>query len=169
MEWLLLIYSVPSQPARARAYVWRELKKLGGVYLRDGVCALPDQASVRASLRLVANRVATEYGGSATVADAHLEPAVAESVVRQSRAARVTEYADISHELQQFQAHVARESRHRMVDRLELQELRDDLRKLRRWFDQVRARDYFDADGSDAVAALLMRSNEELDDLEVAA
>src|SRR5438309_7457883 len=41
VEWLLLIYTLPSQPSRKRAYVWRELKKVGAVYLRDGVAILP--------------------------------------------------------------------------------------------------------------------------------
>jgi hypothetical protein len=39
----LLIYSVPAEPSRKRAYVWREVKKLGAIYLRDGVCIQPEQ------------------------------------------------------------------------------------------------------------------------------
>ena len=35
-SWLLLIYTVPSQPSRKRAAVWRDVKKAGAVYLRDG-------------------------------------------------------------------------------------------------------------------------------------
>ena len=57
MSWLLLIYRVPAEPSRKRAFVWRELKKVGAVYLRDGVCVLPDQAATRAGLRQVAERM----------------------------------------------------------------------------------------------------------------
>src|SRR4051812_990657 len=55
--WLLLIYTVPTQPSRKRATVWREIKKLGAVYLRDGVCVLPDQPGTLMNLRALASRI----------------------------------------------------------------------------------------------------------------
>ena len=42
-DWLLLIYTVPAEPTRKRAFIWRELKKVGAPYLRDGVCILPER------------------------------------------------------------------------------------------------------------------------------
>ena len=42
VQWLVLIYTLPPEPTRKRAFVWRELKKIGAVYLRDGVCLLPE-------------------------------------------------------------------------------------------------------------------------------
>src|SRR5919202_1592984 len=65
--WALLIYTVPASPTSKRAAVWREVKRLGAVYLRDGVCALPDTAGARAGLEALAGRV-QELGGEATVA-----------------------------------------------------------------------------------------------------
>ena len=56
-NWRLLIYTVPAQPSRKRAFIWRELKKAGAVYLRDGVCALPERPETAAVLSAVAAKV----------------------------------------------------------------------------------------------------------------
>src|SRR5438093_486945 len=65
-RWVLLIYTVPAEPSRKRAYVWRELKKVGAVYLRDGVGVLPQRdATVRAFTDL-ATKV-HEFDGRATL------------------------------------------------------------------------------------------------------
>ena len=70
-RWLVLIYTVPSEPSRKRAFIWRELKKAGAVYLRDGVCALPERPETLAALSAIAARV-EELGGQATLV--HLGP-----------------------------------------------------------------------------------------------
>ena len=49
--WLLLVYTVPAEPSRLRAAVWRDLKKAGAVYLRDGVCVLPERDETLHALR----------------------------------------------------------------------------------------------------------------------
>src|SRR5579859_1363941 len=71
--WLLLIYTVPAQPSRKRATVWREIKKLGAVYLRDGVCVLPDQPGTRMSLRALASRIEQMEGDACLVEGAQLD------------------------------------------------------------------------------------------------
>src|ERR1700736_192717 len=61
--WLLLVYKVPSEPSRVRVSVWRELKRLGGVYLQQAACifpALPDNAE---ALQAVRKRI-TSLGGT---------------------------------------------------------------------------------------------------------
>src|SRR5579859_6548058 len=71
--WLLLIYTVPAQPSRKRATVWREIKKLGAVYLRDGVCVLPEQPGTRMSLRALASRIEQMEGDACLVEGAQLD------------------------------------------------------------------------------------------------
>jgi DNA-binding transcriptional regulator PaaX len=40
-EWVLLVYRVPTEPASRRVAVWRDLKRLGALYLQQCVCILP--------------------------------------------------------------------------------------------------------------------------------
>jgi hypothetical protein len=153
--WLLLIYTVPAQPSRKRATVWREIKKLGAVYLRDGVCVLPEQPGTMHSLRSLASRI-EEMGGQAyLVVGAHLDDNRVEALRNQFRAGRAEDYADISREAEQLLGHIARETEHREFTYAELEELEQDLNKLRRWTEQVRERDYFSESSYAAVQTLL--------------
>src|SRR4051794_27234862 len=95
MRWLLLVYTVPPTPTRLRAYIWRQLKQLGAIYLRDGVCVLPDEPVTRTRLVAIADRV-RDVGGEATLAEhAELDPQTAQRVRAQSREARQLEYAAV--------------------------------------------------------------------------
>ncbi len=161
-SWLLLIYTVPSEPSRKRAYVWRELKKAGAVYLRDGVCALPHRDDALAAFRGIAGRI-EEYGGEATlVEEARLDEERSQGIIARSREDRVAEYDEIGREAEGFLQHVRRETEHREFAFDELVELEADLGKLRRWTEQVRDRDYFGAEGLERVEELLASCEEEL-------
>jgi vacuolar-type H+-ATPase subunit I/STV1 len=156
-SWLLLIYTVPAEPSRKRAYIWREVKKVGAVYLRDGVCILPERTDTAAAMRAIADKV-EQFGGQAVVVQAAgLDPARAELVMAQSQAARAEEFREIAREAERFLEHVRQETEHREFTFAELEELEEELGKLRRWAEQVRSRDYFGAAEAAAVAAALDR------------
>jgi len=158
--WLLLIYTVPAEPTRKRAYVWREVKKLGAVYLRDGVCILPERPETVIAARTIAAKVQEFDGQAMVVTGARLDAARAEAVVTQFKSARSSEYAEISREAERLLQHVARETEHREFTFAELEELEEDLTKLKRWMDQVQARDYF-PDGSHRQAERLLERCDE--------
>jgi DNA-binding transcriptional regulator PaaX len=160
-SWLLLIYTVPATPSRKRAAVWRALKQTGAVYLRDGVCALPQRDDTAATLRAVAAQV-EEFAGQATLIESVGLPAArAEAIVAQVRRERAAEYAELAREAEGFLEHVGRETAHRAFTLRELEELEGDLEKLRRWVGQVRARDHFGTAEAGQVDALLARFLEE--------
>jgi hypothetical protein len=161
--WLLLIYTVPAQPSRKRATVWREIKKLGAVYLRDGVCVLPEQPATMASLRSLASRIEEMDGQAYLVQGARLDTNRVEALREEFRAARAEEYAEIRREAEQLLAHIARETEHREFTYAELEELEQDLGKLKRWTDQVRERDYFSEPSQAAVQTLLERCEHALE------
>lgn len=155
MAWLLLVYTIPPTPTRLRALIWRRLKELGAVYLRDGVCVLPDQAAPRAGLQAIAGKV-REFGGQATLAEhAELDADTVQLVYEQSRAARRLEYAAVAHDAGNLAAHTTHERRHRDLQAAELRGLASDLGKLRRWNQQIATRDYFAADGATAATQAL--------------
>ena len=161
--WLLLIYTVPAEPSRKRAAVWREVKKLGAVYLRDGVCILPERPDTLAALRALAQRIEELDGQASLVQGAQLDRERAAAVIEQFHTARANEYAEIVREAELLLAHIARETEHRDFTFAELEELEQDLAKLRRWTDQVRARDYFSQGPDAALVALLERGEQALE------
>ncbi|HEX8969277.1 MAG TPA: Chromate resistance protein ChrB [Chloroflexota bacterium] len=153
--WLLLIYTLPSEPTRKRAHVWREVKKLGALYVRDGVCILPERPDTLAATRALAARI-EGFDGQATVATAaRLDAAAAETVIARFRSARSDEYAEVGRAAEQLLQHIASETEHRDFTVSELEEIEADVQKLKRWIDQVRARDYF-PDGANLTADRLL-------------
>lgn len=161
-RWTLLIYTVPSQPSRKRATVWRELKKLGAVYLRDGVAVLPAMPETTAALRRIAAAVA-EFDGLATVvAAAQLDEQRSATLIAQCTAERAAEYAEAIREAETLLAYVAREAEHRAFTRDELATLERDVGKLTQWATQIRARDYFMAGPPGELTALFTRCERQL-------
>ena len=53
-RFLVLAYRMPAEPTAGRVAVWRNLKKVGAVYLQDSVCVVPDTAALRRELALSA-------------------------------------------------------------------------------------------------------------------
>lgn len=160
--WLVLIYTVPSEPSRVRAGVWREVKKAGAVYLRDGVCALPESPETATMFRAIADRVRTSGGQVTLIEGARLDEERVAAIVAEANAARADEYHELARETERFLVHTALEREHRRLGESELAVLEADLGKLRRWFEQIRARDYFQAPGAEATTALLTRCDEAL-------
>jgi len=160
--WRLLIYTIPSEPSRKRAFIWRELKKVGAVYLRDGVCALPEGEGTATAMGKIAAKI-EEFGGEPTViAGAELNASRAQTIIEASRRDREQEYDQVLREGEGLLKHVRRETEHREFTFAELEELEADLKKLRGWFQQIQGRDYFDAPQADQVAALLERCDDAL-------
>jgi uncharacterized protein YcgL (UPF0745 family) len=156
-RWRLLIYTVPSSPSRKRAYVWRELKKTGAVYLRDGVCALPEREDTAAAIDRIAAKI-DEFGGEPTViAGVQLDERRALTIIEASRTERQQEYTELVRESEDLLKHIQRETQHRVFTFAELEELEADLEKLRGWFQHIRSRDYFGCAVSQDAAAVLER------------
>ncbi|MFI5713915.1 Chromate resistance protein ChrB [Kribbella sp. NPDC051620] len=152
--WLLLIYKVPSESSRARVAVWRELKRLGGFYVQQAVCVLPDREELRAGMVKVREKV-TELGGSSvflTLTD--VEPDVRDQFVEGFRTQSAKEYAEIVEECDtKFVKEIEFERFRENYTFEEAEEIRQDLEKLRRWLAKVEGRDWMDADGKELARA----------------
>ena len=149
-SWLLLIYKVPSESSRARVAVWRELKRLGGFYVQQAVCVLPDREDLRAGMEKVRERV-TELGGSSvflTLTD--VDDDAREQFVEGFRSQSAKEYAEIVEECEtKFVKEIEFERFRENYTFEEAEEIRQDLEKLRRWLDKVETRDWMGAEGKE--------------------
>jgi hypothetical protein len=152
-----MIYTVPSEPSRKRASVWREVKKVGAHYLRDGVCILPQRTEAHTAFRRIAAMIEDFQGHVTLVDSAHLSVERAAEVIASLRAAREEEYSEVKEAAIQLLAYIQQESEHRTFSYAELEQLEADVAKLRRWFAQIEARSYFPTEGPAEVEALLQR------------
>jgi hypothetical protein len=167
VRWLVLIYTIPPEPTRKRAFVWRELKKIGAGYLRDGVCVLPDRPATRHAMQAIVDRVRAFEGQATLVEAAVIDELSAQDVVRQSRDARQTEYVALADSSRKLLDHVGRELAHRDFSEVETRSLLEDVGKLWRWYDQICGRDYFAAEAAVNASAAIADCESAIRDMRV--
>lgn len=51
--WLLLHYTLPTNPSARRVYVWRKLKRLGAILLNESIWVLPDTSRTTEQLQWI--------------------------------------------------------------------------------------------------------------------
>lgn len=129
--WLLLVISLPGRRGTARMRVWRALRGLGAVVLRDGVYLLPQTSTARGAFEEQARAIRAAGG------EAHVLP-LEQVTSAQTKAFhglfdRGAEYTTLIGKLQKLRANLARQ---RSVPL-------NTLRALRREVDALRATDFF--------------------------
>ena len=62
-RFLVLAYRMPAKPTAGRVAVWRNLKKVGAVYLQDSVCVIPDTAPAPPGAGPPCSSESTQGGG----------------------------------------------------------------------------------------------------------
>jgi hypothetical protein len=151
--WLMLVYRVPGEPTRLRATVWRRLKAAGAVYLANSVAVLPESAEAERVLRKLRAEI-EGMGGTGQLLRAEAL-AGQDEVVAAFHGARDAEYEEVLSRCEDFQAEIDKETEAGKFTYAELEENEEDLAKLRRWLDKIRARDTLGAPrGAETVAAV---------------
>src|ERR1700716_3165730 len=158
LSWRVLIYRVPTEPASKRVAVWRDLKRLGALYLQQCACIFPDIPGVTDEVNQVAAKIPA-LGGETFLLDVpRLQPEDEARIIQSFRTQRANEYAEIIEECEtKFVKEIEFEHFRQNYTFEEAEEIEQDLEKIRRWFDRVRDRDWFKADRRDEVETWLAR------------
>ncbi|OYV34970.1 MAG: chromate resistance protein ChrB [Rhodospirillales bacterium 20-64-7] len=145
ITWLQITYKVPPEPATRRVTLWRRLKGMGAVYLRDGVCLLPKTDDHLRRLRMIENEVG-EMGGEAVLLEAiGLDRVQEERVVQRFNTDRNAEYEEFLGKCRDYEAEMAKETAARHFTYAELEENDQDLAKLKRWLEKIGRLDFYGA------------------------
>ncbi len=144
-KWLLLAYKVPSEPSSNRIGIWRELKRLGAYYPQHAVCLLPGRPEIMEQIAEIRGRI-TDMGGSDTYLEIPFIPkAQHDALVDAFVDLSTKEYSEIVEECQsKFAKEIEFERFRENYTFEEAEEIRQDLDKIQRWFDDVSARNWFD-------------------------
>lgn len=150
VQWLVLVYRVPSEPSRLRAAIWRRLKGLGALYLQGSVAALPASISAERALRTLRKEVLGMNGTAAVLRSDVIAGRV--DVEAAYNAARDDEYEEILDKCEDFNTQIDKEFKANHFTYAELEENEEDLNKLRQWFRKVSERDVLGANRRQATA-----------------
>jgi hypothetical protein len=165
--WLLLVYRVPSEPSNNRVSVWRELKRLGVLYLQQCVCIVPAFDECVRGVQAVTARIEALHGTSDLFRIRDAGAAEQERLLAGFRQLSAKEYAEIIEECQtKFAKEIEFERFRQNFTYEEAEEIREDLEKIRRWFTRVTERDWFAAGMRDQVEVELQQCEQLLEEFE---
>ncbi|MQA97796.1 MAG: hypothetical protein GEV11_25415 [Streptosporangiales bacterium] len=162
-----LVYRVPSDTSRARVAVWRELKRLGALYIQQAVCVLPDREGVRDRLGKIRAKIDELGGESMLFVLEQVEELERAKLVAAFRENSAKEYAEIVEECEtKFFKEIEFERYRENYTFEEAEEIRQDLEKLRRWLRKVEGRDWMRAEGRDLAHAKVAECERQLEEFE---
>jgi hypothetical protein len=166
-RFLQLVYRVPSNPSRARVAIWRELKRMGALYIQQAVCVLPGREGVRESLDRVRDRIDELGGESMLFVLDNVEDRERRRLVESFRENSAKEYAEIVEECEtKFFKEIEFERFRENYTFEEAEEIRQDLEKLRRWLQKIEGRDWMGAPGRDEAREKVAECEERLEQFE---
>ena len=145
-RWLLLIHSIPPDPAYFRAKVGKRLARVGAVAIKNSVYVLPANDQTREDFQWIAREIVQE-GGEATVCDATFVEGMQQGHVEALfRAARQADYVQIADDARAVLHGLG--AKPKKDERTSSAEA--DLMRLKKRMDEVGALDFFGAPGREA-------------------
>ncbi|MCL4543357.1 MAG: hypothetical protein M1118_01965 [Chloroflexi bacterium] len=167
VRWTLLVYRVPSEPSNNRVSVWRDLKRLGALYLQQCVCVVPAFPQCEQGIEAVCTKIESLGGTYNLFSVTEVSPEELDRLLAGFRALSTKEYAEIIEECQtKFVKEIEFERFRENYTYEEAEEIREDLEKIRRWCQRVEERDWFDAGLRSQVAEELSRCEHLLEEFE---
>jgi hypothetical protein len=149
-RWLLLVHQLPSKPASERVRIWRRLRTLGAVALKNAVYALPASEQAREDFEWMLKEI-NDIAGEALICEARLINGLSDQDVRAMfAAARDEDYAALAKEARALEAQLDQEP-----PSLTSADATARLARLKASAAQIVAIDFFGASGRETVDGLL--------------
>jgi hypothetical protein len=140
-RWLLLTYRLPAGESRERVAVWREVRRSGGLHLQQSVVAFPDVEPFQRAVERFCARVAELGGKTLVLRGEPLADPDRERLEQAWRDARAAEYGELISECEKYLVEIEHEFEIEKFTLAELDEEEEELEKLQRWRERIRARD----------------------------
>ncbi len=150
-KWWLLIHQIPPKPPYLRTKIAKRLSRLGAVPVKNSVYVLPATEEALEDLQWIRREVVAG-GGEAFVAEARFVDGLTEAETEALfRDARDADYHELADELRPLLA----ATRKKKLDDATRAELKAQLDRARKRFDEIAAIDFFSASGREVVDGLL--------------
>ncbi len=164
---MVLVYRVPAKPTAGRVAVWRQLKKVGAIYLQQSVCAFPDIPSVRNDLTPILTRISEAAGEYHLLPMRKLDDDEEAKLVKQFVEQTSTHYQEIIENCEvNFTKEIEFETFRKNFTYEEAEEIRLEFEKIRAWFDRVKDRDWFNAPNRKEAQEWIARCEKMLEEFE---
>lgn len=143
MKWLVFGYNLPAEPTRARVAVWRRLKKLGAVNVKQALWFLPYSDDNRTQLQAAHGYIQSNGGTGLLLESMAVDDESERIIVGLLNDTRQAEYAEFVAECGKYLAEIEQEISKGKLIFAELEEEEAELEKLVSWHSAIVARDVF--------------------------
>jgi hypothetical protein len=166
-NFMVLVYRVPAKPTAGRVAVWRQLKKVGAIYLQQSVCTFPDNPAVRRDLAPILARIDDAAGEYHLLPLRKLDDDEEAKLVKQFVEQTSTHYEEIIENCEvNFTKEIEFETFRKNFTYEEAEEIRLEFEKIRAWFERVKERDWFSAPNRKQAQEWLGRCEKMLEEFE---
>lgn len=139
MKWLFFSYSLPTEPSKARVYIWRQVKKLGAVNYQSSWVLPYSQDHIAELKKLVAD--ITEYKGESLLIEGKtLDKNQEELIAKVFRESRDEEYRELIDKCEDYFKELAYEIERKNFIFAEVEENDEELEKLKQWLKKIEKR-----------------------------
>lgn len=136
-----MLVKVPTEPARYRMALWRELRRSGAVPLGQATWAVPDLPVAQSLLDRLADVVEAGAGSLLVLQATGFAQRDVSRLERLYAEAREAEWAEFIADCGKYLAELDKEERIAKYTLAELEEEEQSLDRLRRWYRELRSRD----------------------------
>ena len=143
MKWLFFSYSLPTEPSKARVYIWRQLKKLGAVNYQS-VWVLPHSKERIEDLNKLMESIESYKGESLVIEGKSLTNSQEERINKAFIDSRNEEYQELIEKCEDFFKEIDFEIERKNFIFAEVEENEEELEKLKQWLKKVAKRDVLD-------------------------
>jgi hypothetical protein len=165
--WIILVYQVPSEPSNKRVSVWRDLKRVGALYLQQSTCILPASSSCVEAIESIGVKVEALEGTHHIFRVPSVEAPEHARLEAAFRGQSANEYQELVDECQSvFLTRVEFERFRRNFTYDTAESLRAELERLRHRHARAMERDFFGAPQRTEAEAALDRCEHQLAEYE---
>lgn len=166
-NFIVLVYRMPAKPTAGRVAVWRQLKKIGAIYLQQSVCVFPAKAEVRRDLAPILDRIVDAAGEFHLLPLRKVDAAEESKLIQQFQQQTANHYQEIVENCEvNFTKEIEFETFRKNFTYEEAEEIRAEFEKISAWFDRVRRRDWFGAPNINQAKEWLERCEKMLEGFE---
>lgn len=163
----VFVYRMPAQPTAGRVAVWRQLKKIGAIYLQQSVCVFPANAHLRRDLAPILRRISDAGGEYHQLSLRKLDAQEEAKLIQQFQEQTSNHYQEIIENCEvNFTKEVEFETFRKNFTYEEAEEIRAEFEKICAWFERVRMRDWFGAPNMAEARTWLKRCEKMLEEFE---
>jgi hypothetical protein len=142
----VLVYRMPARPTAGRVAVWRQLKKIGSIYLQQSVCVFPANAQVKSDLHPILEKITASGGEFHLLPLRQLDSAEQSKLIQQFLDQTSNHYREIIENCEvNFTKEIEFETFRKNFTYEEAEEIRSEFEKIGVWFERVHRRDWFGA------------------------